>query len=313
MADISSKAGAPPERDSAGSRLAAKRAAKAARKASKRGTSNPAEEVAKSVLEANAWIDQHAPKLWIGLLGAVVIAIAALGFSAFQDRRDREAGSLLIAAVTTSEGLIVAPDETQPEDPVLPVFSSAKERDEKALGQYQDVKNKFPDSLAGTYARLGVANTLLSQGKYAEAATAFDALLKEDAKDTFVRFRALEGAGYALESQQKYAEARQRFEALSQLQNGAYRTIGDYHRARMLVAEGNRDEARKLLEALNKAAADKPGEQGEAGDRFESTTAAVQALLTELGGQAVEKSPAGSGISQQVLDSLRRQLGSQKK
>jgi hypothetical protein len=34
-------------------------------------------------------------------------------------------------------------------------------------------------------------------------------------------------------------------------------------------------------------------------------------LLTELGGKPPERSGGGSGISQQVLDSLRKQLGSQ--
>jgi hypothetical protein len=40
----------------------------------------------------------------------------------------------------------------------------------------------------------------------------------------------------------------------------------------------------------------------------------AQTLLAELGGQASER-PTGksSGISQQVLDSLRKQLGAQKK
>lgn len=312
MADIQSKADAP-ARDTAGTRLAAKRAAKAAQKAAKKGTTNPAEEVAKSVLEVNAWIDDHAPKLWIGLVAAVVIAIAAFGYSTFQEKRDHEAGALLLNAVTTSEGLIVAPEETPPEDPILPTFGSIKERDEKALKQFQEASKQFPNSLAGTYARLGEANEQLSLGNFPEAAATFDKVAKDEAKNSFIKFRALEGAGYALESQQKYAEARSRFEALSQLQNGAYRTIGDYHRARMLVAEGKRDEARKVLEALNKAAADNPEDQGESGDRFESTTAAVQTLLTELGGQAAEKPSGSSGISQQVLDSLRKQLGAQKK
>lgn len=311
VANITSDKADAPARETAGTRLAAKRAAKAARKAAKRGTSNPAEEMVKHVAEVNAWVDTHAPKLWMGV-GVVVVAVAAaFAFSYYSEGRDRDAGGVLQKAVTTSEGIIVGPDETPPEDAIVPTFTSEKERDEKALKQYQDVDKQYPSSTAAHYALLGQGNELLALGKYPEAGAAFDKVIASDAKDTFVRFRALEGSGYALEAQKKYADARSRFEQLSKLNNGAYRTLGDYHRARMLVAEGQRDEARKLLEALNKAAADKPEEQGEAADRFESVNGAVQTLLAELGGQPVEKS--NNGISQQVLDSLRKQMAAHPK
>lgn len=311
MANITSDKADARARETAGSRLAAKRAAKAARKAAKRGTTNPAEEVVKQVAEVNAWIDTHAPKLWLATGVLVLVVIAGFAFSFYSERKNRDAGGVLQKAVTTSEGIIIGPDETPPEDAIVPTFTSEKERDQKALKQFEDVLKQYPNSPAGQYALLGKANELLALRKYPEAAAAFDKLIASDTKATFVRFRALEGSGYALEGQKKYADARSRFEQLSKLQNGAYRVLGDYHRARMLVAEGQRDEARKLLEALNKAAAERPEEQGEAADRFESVNGAAQTLLAELGGQPVEKS--NNGISQQVLDSLRKQMAAHPK
>jgi tetratricopeptide (TPR) repeat protein len=315
VTDTQSKA-ASPARETVGTRLAAKRAAKSARKASQRGTTNPAAEVAKSVQEVNAWIDAHGSKIWIALGAVVVLVVAWLGLSAYAEKRDRAGGDLLHTAVTTSEGLVVTPDETAPEDPIVPIFSSAKERDEKALQQFRDVEKQFPNSRAARYAQLGEANTLVALGKPADATTVFTKLLGEQTDDTFLRSRALEGSGYALEAEKKYAEAGKRFEELSKLQNGSFRVIGDYHRARMLVAQGQRDEARKLLEALNKSQEDKPEKADAPGDRFESATQSAQTLLAELGGKPAEKSSGGGahgGISQSVLDSLRKQLGSQNK
>ncbi|MET0386259.1 MAG: tetratricopeptide repeat protein [Polyangiales bacterium] len=315
MADIQSDKAHVPAHETAGSRLAAKRAAKAAQKAASRGTSSPVEDVAKSVLDVSAWVDVHGRKLALGAGALVALVVAAILVSSWRSKSGREAGALLQSAVATSHGLIIAPEDTPPEDAIVPVFTSAKERDEKALKQFREVVKQYAGSAAAPYAALGEANALLELGKPDEASAAFEKLRSStDESDAFLRFRVLEGAGYALEAQKKPAEARERFEALSKLNNGAYRVVGDYHRARMLVAEGKRDEAKKLLEELNKSLADKPAEATGPTDRFDATATAAQTLLSELGGQPVERATGGSsGISQQVLDSLRKQLGSQKK
>jgi|GEM_PF-3975472 len=323
-----------PSRETAGTRLAAKRAAKAAKKAAARGTTNAVGEAANTVAhEATAWMDRHGRTVLIALGAGIAVAVGALIISNLSQGKNREAGALLQSAVTTAQGIVVPADETPPEDPIFPVFPNVKEREEKALGQFRDVTKQFPGTLAGSYAQLGEANTQLRLGNYAEASTTFEKLRNaqnsQNAKeqDDFIRFRVLEGAGYALEGQKKYSEARERFDALSKLNNGTYRILGDYHRARTLVAEGKRDEAKKLLEELTKAEAEKPAEtagpasaagaaeaaigQPPPAERYESTLTAAQTLLTELGGKPPERSGGGSGISQQVLDSLRKQLGSQ--
>jgi len=310
-----------PARDSAGTRLAAKRAAKAAKKAASRGTTNAVEEAANNVAsEATAWIDRHGRTVLIVLGAGVLIAVGSLVIGNLSQGKNREAGALLQTAITTAQGIVVPADETAPEDPIFPVFPSVKEREEKALAQFREVSKKYPDTRGGSYALLGEANAQLRLGAFADAGKVFEKLRAAPAseQDDFIRFRVLEGAGYALEGQQKHAEARERFEALSKLNNGQYRILGDYHRARMLVAEGKREDAKKLLEELTKAEAEKPAESTTAGEsapaeRYESTLNAAHTLLTELGGKPPERSAGGSGISQQVLDSLRKQLGAQTK
>jgi tetratricopeptide (TPR) repeat protein len=302
-----------PPRDTAGTRLAAKRAAKSAQKASRKGKSTAVEDATRSVQQAAIWFDVHGKKVWLGLGLLIVLGVAWLGLVHYLNTKDNEAGNLLRAAVTNSQGLVITGDETPPEDALVPTFTSAEERANKALAGYRDVAAKFGSSSAGHYATLGVANTLFDLGKHDEAAREFAKVLDVAGADVFLRFRALEGAGYALEAQQKYPEALGRFEELAKLGNGAYKPLADYHRARVLVAQGKPADARAVLEAASKAAAAVSDEER---SRFESVIDSSETLLQELGGRPTERPRAnvmgqGGGLSPDVLDALRKQLAAQ--
>jgi tetratricopeptide (TPR) repeat protein len=204
----------------------------------------------------------------------------------------------------------------------VPTFTSAKERDDKALTEYQAVTKQFANSDAGRWSKLGEANTLLALGKHADAAKAFDVALAAAGDDEFLRFRALEGASYALEAEGKRDEAQKKLEELGKLDGGAYKPVAEYHRARLLAASGKRDEARSVLEAQAKAAEAKPDAKdgasaGASVDHFPSMTEASETLLQELGGQPVQRgldlSGLGGpgGLSPDVIESLRRQMSQQ--
>ncbi len=322
MADIQNNADAP-ARDTAGSRLAAKRAAKAAQKAAARGTTQPAEDVARSMLWATSWLDKHARTVWAGFGALALVGIGWVVVSMHGAKLDREAGGLLHAAVTTASGIVVSEEEPSPsgEEPLVPTFGTAAERDKKALEAYQAVDKKFPSVAAAHWAKLGEANEELALGKFDQAVPSFTAALAQAGDDTFLRFRTLEGLGFALENSGKSDQALKRFEELGRLDNGAYKTVADYQRARILASTGKRDEARKVLEALTKASADKPAAEN---DKFPSVTESAQTLLQELGGQRSDKQPqldlsalgAGGGnnpaLTQQIMDALRKQLAAKK-
>lgn len=300
-----------PSRETAGTRLAAKRAAKAAQKAAKRGTSNPVEQAAQRMQRAAEWFDLHGRVLWIGLGALVVVGIAWVVLANYLTTKDYDAGAALHTAVTNNLGVVVPADETAPEDLIVPTFTSTEERAKKALEGYKAVASKYGSSSAGKYAMLGIANSQLELGKFAEATTEYAKVLDNAGEDTFVRFRALEGSGYALEAQQKYDEALKKFEELSRFSNGAYRTLGDYHRARVLVAQGKAPEARAVLEGLSKALAATTDAQDR--ERFESAADAADTLLQELGGKPSEKAQAlgKGGLTQDVMDAIRKQLAAQ--
>ncbi|HEX7476453.1 MAG TPA: tetratricopeptide repeat protein [Polyangiales bacterium] len=310
-----------PARDTAGSRLAAKRAAKAAQKAADRGTQNPAEEVAKSVLWASSWLDRNAKLIWGGIAALAVAAAGWTLYSMHREQTDREAGSLLRSAVVAATGVVTSEDTPPAEDSLVPTFSSSAERDKKALERYRDVAKKFSDTQAGLWAKLGEASELLALGKPSEAAQSYNAALQSVGTDTFLRARALEGLAYALEAENKPDEALKRWDELGGLDKGAYKSISDFQRARVLAATGKRDEALKLLEASIKASAAATEKTAGEGERFASVNDATQILVQELGGKAAEKPPldlsslGGGGnpiVSQQIMDALRKQLAAKK-
>jgi tetratricopeptide (TPR) repeat protein len=316
VANIQSNDANSPPRDTAGTRLAAKRAAKSAQKASRKGKSNAVEEATRSVQQAAIWFDDHGKKVWLGLGVLVVLGVAWFALARYLTTKDYAAGNLLKAAVANSHGIVVSGDDTPPEDAIVPTFSSAEERTNKELQGYREVQKKFGDSDAGHYATLGVANSLLDLGKHDEAVREYAKVLTVAGSDAFLRSRALEGSGYALEAQQKYAEALARFEDLGKLGSGAYKPLADYHRARVLVAQGKPADARAVLEASSKALAAVSDEER---SRFESAIDSADTLLQELGGRperprangANVMGGPGGGLSSDVLDALRKQLESQ--
>ena len=238
--------------ETAGEKLAAKRAEKAARKAAARGTQNVAvEEVEKSVLAATSWFDEHGRTV-VTVCGIGLAILAGYQFWSMQSRGVAEkAGDLFYTAVQTANGLVLGENQTPPEDALVPTFTSAQERDEKALSEYREVTKQFAQSEAGRWAKLGEANSLLALGKHADAAKAFDEALAAAGDDSFLRFRSLEGAAYALEADRKRDEAQKKLDELAKLDGGTYNSVAEYHRARMLAAEGKRDEARKVLEGIS--------------------------------------------------------------
>jgi tetratricopeptide (TPR) repeat protein len=310
VANIQSNNANSPPRDTAGTRLAAKRAAKSAQKAAKRGTTNQLQQATQKVARAAEWFDDHSRMLWIGLGALVFVGVAGVVLAHYLTTKDYDAGVALHGAVTNNLGIVIAPGETPPEDLIVPTFSSAEERGKKTLDGYKEIANKYGSSAAGKYAILGLANSLFDLGKYAEATAEYAKVLDGAGADTYLRFRALEGSGYALEAQQKYPDALKKYEELSRFANGAYRSLADYHRARVLVVQGKPAEARTLLEGLSKALAANTNVQER--ERFESAVEASETMLQELGGKPTEKpriDPTGKGgLSQDVMDAIRKQL-----
>lgn len=323
-------------RNSAAARLAARRAAKAATKAAQRGTAPiMPSRVARGLGATRSFYQQYQRRFAVGLSCALLFAGLCLVLQTQWGKRGREAAELLSTGVATANAPIVAPgDEPQGQTPEES-YPSPKARAEKASGEYRTLIKRFPDATATAWARLGEANEQSELGQPQQAQKLYAQVLADQGIDSFLRWRALEGLGFALEAQQKYADAAQRFAQIGALDSGAYKAVADYHRARMLVALGQKQKAAELLQALVKAErARPPGE----GMRFDDLVSDADTRLTELSvelnapklraelpsagattaGPAAGPGPAAStgastgGLTKDIVDALRKQLQSGK-
>lgn len=298
---------------SASSRLAARRAAKAAAKAAKKGTEANLvpDEVQARVATAAAAYERNSNKLWLGLGGAVVIGAGLFFLNDVFAERDYEAANALEQGLDAARGAIVKDGEDGPEDDDIETFPSVEARAKKAEEAYASAAQKFGEKAAGHWAKLGEANALAQLGKHVDAEKIF-ATLTSDA-DPYIASRATEGVAFALEAQSKYAEAAGKYEALGKLNDGEVKPLADYHRARMLVAQGKQREAATVLEALIKGERAKPET---APTKFPNVVGDAETLLTELSVELddpklraeIPKSRSNGG-SNDIMDQLRMQMG----
>jgi tetratricopeptide (TPR) repeat protein len=318
-------------RSSAAARLSARRAARAAAKASKRGTAPiMPSRIARAAQSAGSLYTQNQRALWTGLGGGIAAAAIWIGASYYLSKQGKEAAELLGTAITTAIAPVVEPGSEPPAGQAPEEsYPNAKARAEKARDEFGALIKRFPDAAAAAWGRLVQANELNDLGKRAEAEKVYAQLLAGKDLDPFVHWRALEGLGFALEAQQKYADASKRFEQIGAIENGAYKTSADFHRARMLILSGQPQKAAEILQALVKAErARPPGE----GMHFEGIVSDAETMLTELSVTlnspklrvdlpgATPTAPttlgpsqgSGTGLTKEIVEALRKQLESGK-
>ncbi|HMI91942.1 MAG TPA: hypothetical protein VK509_11290 [Polyangiales bacterium] len=297
----------------AASRLAAKRAAKAATKAAQRATNPVPNEVAQSVTAARSLYETHGRAIWLTVAVVAAAGLAWIGVSRYLGKQGAEASDMLNAGVTAANGPIVAEGEDAPED-APESFSSTKARAEKARAEYEKTVKSFSGSNAAVWAYLGQAQALEQLGKHSEAQQLYQKAMAGDDQGGVLQLLALQGIAFSLEAEKKYADAASRFAQISALADGAYKPVGEYHRARMLLAQNKPKDAAPVLEALVKAERARPTD---AGERWKSVLEDAQTRLDELAVQLDQPklradTGNGSGLPQNILDALRGQVGAGK-
>lgn len=295
-----------------GQRLAAKKAAKANKKAVARG--RQAEVVEERVLEraaeAGDWLDRHRRLLLIAGVGACVALAGFLYWNSQKRARLEEAAGKVAAALdTTVEG---AEPGTTADGPAM------REALEKALGD---------DALGplSAWTHLAIGAEALQAGDQAAAKAAFEQALAGAGADAFVTMRAEEGLLYVEEAAESGDAASERLKRLAAGTDATESDLADYHRARLALRRGEREEAKEILNALITR---RESEREDAPD-LPFTEAQARVRLTELdptysdqsmpsfgpGGPGLGNAPAPSGLTgpggqslpPEILELLRKQ------
>jgi tetratricopeptide (TPR) repeat protein len=201
--------------------------------------------------EAQDWLIERQSLIML-VAGVVLVGglIAAL-MNYFSDRGEERASQELGKALAILERPVLPPGEATP-PPQQPgeeaPFKTAQDQDtelEKALTAF---RSSHGGTRAATTAALPLGKAQYRLGKYEPAIASFDAFLKEAPQNEPLRAAAFEGKGYAFEAQQKYDEALKAFEDMSKAEAGDYlQGMGEYHRARILIQQGKKDDAAVLL------------------------------------------------------------------
>lgn len=237
-------------------------------------------------LEAESWVSKHSSLVVGAVVAALGVGLIVAIVSWVGDRKETRAAKELGAALVVLDRPVVNTGEAQlqPTDGSEPPFKTDKEKDEAVVKSLTDFREKNKGTRPAATAALPLGKAEYRLGNYDAALAAFADVLKEAPKNDPLRVGALEGQGYTYEAQGKYPEAAQSFEQMGKEDAGGYLAgMGQYHQARMLILQGKKDDAAKML-------ADIP-------EKFPNTAAARQAterlnLLATQGVKVPTPAPA---------------------
>lgn len=181
------------------------------------------------------------------LVGGLLVAM----FSYFSSRGEARAAKDLGAALEILERPVVPTPEGSQLAPVAgenSPFKSTQEQDQALVKALTDFRAAYKGTPSATTAALPLGKAEYRLGNHDGALAAFGDYLKGAPESDPLRASALEGQGYAYEAQQKYDQALASFDEMSKVDAGGFlEGMGQYHRARILILQGKKDDAAAVL------------------------------------------------------------------
>ncbi|MHB8872302.1 MAG: tetratricopeptide repeat protein [Myxococcaceae bacterium] len=210
----------------------------------------------KAGADAGAWVVERQK-----MVAMVIVAVLIVGFGAslvvwITGRGESSASKDLGAALKVMARPVSSGEK--PAEPVPgeePAFKSDKEKDEAVAKALTDFRANHSASRAAATAALPLAQASFRLGRYDDALKGYDEYLKVAAPDDPLRASALEGRGYAHEAKGELDAAIAAFDQLARDNKTEFLNgMGLYHRARILIIQGKKDEAAKQLSEIPSAA-----------------------------------------------------------
>jgi tetratricopeptide (TPR) repeat protein len=181
------------------------------------------------------------------LVGGLLVGL----FTYFSSRGEAKAAQELGAVLEILERPVVpTPEGTQATPPVgeNPPFRTTQEQDQALVKALTDFRANHKGTPSAATAALTLGKAEYRLGNLDNALANFSEYLKAAPQNDPLRAAALEGQGYAFEAQQKYDQALGSFEEMSKVDGGGYlEGMGQYHRARILIQQGKKDDAATVL------------------------------------------------------------------
>ena len=167
-----------------------------------------------------------------------------------EEKASKALGQALLVLEPARGGDSAEPKSAVPDQE--PPFKTPQEKDQKICRRAQPVPHHHKGTDAAATAALPLGKAAYRLGKYDEALAAFGDFLKSADKKDPLLASAREGQGYAYEAQDEAGRRRSaRSGRWTRWTSGEFlQGMGKYHQARILVAQGKKDEAAQLLADL---------------------------------------------------------------
>jgi tetratricopeptide (TPR) repeat protein len=204
----------------------------------------------KAGAEAGSWLadNQRTVVTAIAILLVGGLGVALANYSG--ERKESGADLALGEALRVLDRPVDPTGATSPRPGEPPAFKTEREKDEAVVAALGDFRGKHQGDRAAL-AALPYAQALYRLGKYDEAIAAFDEFLKNAKADDPMRAAALEGKGYAHEAKGELDQALAAFDQLSSNNPTEFlQGMGQYHKARIMIRQGKKEEGAKLLSEI---------------------------------------------------------------
>lgn len=206
--------------------------------------------------EARDWL-QARSGLVAGLVAVILVVGAGLALARyFSERGEEKASKALGGALKVLNRPVSNTENPEPPNPdeKEPPFKSEKEKNEAVVKTLTEFRAQHGNTQAAATAALPLAQAEYQLGEYDKAIADYQSFLKGSSKDETLRATAYEGIGYSYEAKKDYAQALATFQDMSKENTSDFLAgMGMYHQARILVLQGKKEEAAKVLSDLTTA------------------------------------------------------------
>src|SRR5215213_5995590 len=121
-------------------------------------------------------IDARQREIGAVAIGVILVAVAVIGYFAWQSRFEGRAGAMLADAVIVSDARVGPPPA--PGTPATgPSFPTEREKYEATAAKFKAVADQYPSSDSGVFARYREGATQMALGNMKEAAAAYQQVI----------------------------------------------------------------------------------------------------------------------------------------
>ncbi|HYO65590.1 MAG TPA: tetratricopeptide repeat protein [Archangium sp.] len=202
--------------------------------------------------EASDWLMKRSQIISTVAVVLVVGGLIAALVQYFNNRSEEAAAKQLGQTLESLERPVVEGVPLQPAAGELPPFKSEQERNETTVTELTKFRTDHKGTEAALTAALPLGKAQYRLGKYDDAVATFGEYTKDAPKGSALLTAAYEGQGYAHEAKGQLDQALESFKQMSKAESSGefMQGMGQYHQARILAAQGKKDEAAQLLADL---------------------------------------------------------------